>query len=157
MTLYAQFAVEEETVTHLFNRCELAKEVWKLSPLRITKPKLILQDFFKWWASFNRRLANVEEGELVASMIMYICWHIWRARNEWVFEKKKVQPYRIVIGALKELYEYVDNEVNSNENKLVKTSYSANNGKQMVLTPSTLLSDSHIKVIPRVCVMTSSL
>jgi hypothetical protein len=90
-----------ETVDHLMQECPLACQVWidislwshspSFNPLN-WKSELGLAS---WFNGLSRNAANVKG---LKSLIILVCWTIWRKRNSRVFEGKEKPMFRLVAG-----------------------------------------------------------
>ncbi|CAA7058561.1 unnamed protein product [Microthlaspi erraticum] len=85
--------IADETINHMLFECPLAKQVWLLSNIHSTPGSLpcniLLSNFdFLLW-----RLKETGVPENIAFGVPWICWFIWKARNEKVFKGKDVAPH----------------------------------------------------------------
>jgi hypothetical protein len=70
----------EETLYHLFLRCNIAKACW--NSIGITPPRI---------AHSEEASANLKHQLSVPfsiEIIILMTWSIWKYRNEWLFENK---------------------------------------------------------------------
>lgn len=75
---------EEESILHMILKCEDAKKVWYGSPLRINADRVGCCRFDEWVEELDKQKFEDEWWNL----FWMVCWHIWLARNAWVFDKK---------------------------------------------------------------------
>jgi hypothetical protein len=89
-----RFCRMDESVTHLFFDCSLARYVWSLVALVIgadCRPST-LDQFWEWCDRFLPRNKNIHMVGLAV-----VCWTIWQTRNLVCFEKKQVRsPTEII-------------------------------------------------------------
>nr|XP_043620274.1 uncharacterized protein LOC122592132 [Erigeron canadensis] len=87
---------EEETVEHLFCKCETAARVWHfISKWCNTAPFFIfdIKDLLEFQDTSRK---NKIEKDVLKSLIIISCWCIWKARNELKFENIKVSTMKII-------------------------------------------------------------
>jgi hypothetical protein len=85
----------EETLYHLFLRCNFAKACWSsigITPPRISNPEVAA-------ANLNHQL-NVPFS---MEIIILMTWSIWKSRNEWLFSNKDPSVHRCTQEFSKEL------------------------------------------------------
>jgi hypothetical protein len=85
----------EETLYHLFLRCNFAKACWSsigITPPRISNPEVAA-------ANLNHQL-NVPFS---MEIIILMTWSIWKSRNEWLFSSKDPSVHRCTQEFSKEL------------------------------------------------------
>ncbi|KAH9768568.1 putative reverse transcriptase/RNA-dependent DNA polymerase [Citrus sinensis] len=78
---------EVETIKHVLVECKAARKVWELAQLPMQSHSEQSQDFLSTVQDLCSR-ARKREAEL---MVVY-CWMIWFARNNFIFEGKKLEP-----------------------------------------------------------------
>lgn len=82
--------MEEETASHMLLRCHRASKVWTLSPFRLRPEELLSTQFGEIWS----RLGAISKGEdkwHALGLFATICWHVWKARNDWVFNRRWIE------------------------------------------------------------------
>lgn len=85
---------EEETIEHLFIECDYACQMWKLilDPLGAQTPQnqKIHQTFVTWQNRYPIPLSRKKGWKKICMAIpKYICWKIWLARNQCIFQDSK--------------------------------------------------------------------
>ncbi|KAL2937723.1 hypothetical protein RDABS01_021172, partial [Bienertia sinuspersici] len=78
---------EAEMDVHFAMKCGEAKNLWYLSPLRIDTNEFNVSSIFNWVHCLQRR--HMDENWW--SLFWNLAWSLWMRRNEWVFEKKRVE------------------------------------------------------------------
>lgn len=108
-----------ETVEHVMLECPFARTVWRISPVRwdgIQEGDL----FFKqWWLD----LIKARNGHCLQErmeMSAFIFWHLWKARNDWHFNRVGSDPKVLIDRAVLEWSEFQE-VVISKESRLVST------------------------------------
>lgn len=88
-----------ESAMHVFFTCRFAKEVWKLIPLK--NPVHIADDLdFKNAMILFRRATCLLPTRIKHSILPWVCWLLWTARNKLIFEDKTSTPADLAIKAL---------------------------------------------------------
>lgn len=83
--------MESETVDHVFRRCTHVVQCWQL----IDPSLLSVQgDWFQWWEYMVSSLSPQKRAE-----VAYVCWSLWKARNEVVWHYRNTRVYVIVAEA----------------------------------------------------------
>lgn len=72
----------EETSGHLFFSCPFAQQCWGFFNLMVS-PSSIVSDNFS-------ALKNQIQSQFFMEMIILICWTIWLARNELIFNARQI-------------------------------------------------------------------
>jgi hypothetical protein len=89
---------ELESATHLCLQCVFARQVWYLVSSwtggRIQIPPLNLS-IEHWWNSALHGLPK-EQKRIVAAILIYTAWHIWKERNRRIFEGAVASPSRVL-------------------------------------------------------------
>ncbi|XP_043694514.1 uncharacterized protein LOC122645253 [Telopea speciosissima] len=85
----------EESADHILVDCNFARAVWFGSSLSFTPPfndpKLF--KVIENWVQISS--TNKKRGKEVARLGSYICWNLWRARNDLIFSGKKWTPEQL--------------------------------------------------------------
>jgi hypothetical protein len=86
-----------ETTDHLFVDCSFAQEVWKISlqGLNITTLNQIsvVNLFSSWKARYPQEIQSSPNWKRIWQAIpKYICWKLWLARNDQIFNNKLAFP-----------------------------------------------------------------
>lgn len=95
----------DETATHVHMGCERASKVWLLSPFRFRPETLSTTQFWEIWTRLGSTTDGGQRRELLG-LFAFICWYVWRARNDWVFNKKWIGEQDILGHALSEFNEF---------------------------------------------------
>ncbi|XP_018464249.1 uncharacterized protein LOC108835502 [Raphanus sativus] len=90
---------ETETAMHTFFLCPFAKEVWRQIPLS-TPVHLAEETNFKQVVVLARSFKCLPPTGIKHSILPWVCWMIWTARNRLIFEDKTAQPMEIATKAL---------------------------------------------------------
>ncbi|GER31799.1 ribonuclease H-like superfamily protein [Striga asiatica] len=90
-----------EDLEHILFNCQRAVTCWKLSGLswmHFDRSKIVFKD---WWVDIcTGRTENYIEDRV--NLSTYLLWWLWRTRNSWIFENKRVSEKDIVDGARRE-------------------------------------------------------
>ncbi|KAK9068401.1 hypothetical protein SSX86_012514 [Deinandra increscens subsp. villosa] len=84
-----------ETVEHLFTGCEIALDIWSQISSWCKIPQLFcfsMEDL----AQIHNNLRGCKSKAMVVQAIIHTaCWVLWKARNDAVFNKKKIVTQKI--------------------------------------------------------------
>ncbi|KAM6546201.1 hypothetical protein CsatB_026937 [Cannabis sativa] len=105
--------MEEETVIHALVTCSHVKQVWDRVGIGTTIPH-DHTSFLEWCFGV---FSGVDASK--KCLVATLCWAIWSARNEFVWQKKVVNTEGIVVLAKC----YLDQWTNA-QNTLIKSSWS---------------------------------
>ncbi|XP_074347310.1 uncharacterized protein LOC141686155 [Apium graveolens] len=83
--------IESETVEHVFLRCTVAIQCWGLI---LSGMQYTCQNLHQWW----EQALDMSDGGKKAE-IATVCWSIWKARNDVVWNKKYTQVYVVIARA----------------------------------------------------------
>jgi hypothetical protein len=89
---------EQETVEHLCLACVFSQEVWVLVArwtdglIHIPSVTAIMEE---WWNSSMTRHSK-EVGRLIASLLIYTSWNIWKERDRRIFDRVFSRPTQIL-------------------------------------------------------------
>lgn len=83
---------ERETISHVFTRCQFARQCWQ--SLNIINQVDEDGDFCTWLQSILSNRNAKQKAEIVT-----LCWAIWKARNELVWNKKVSMVNKVVAAA----------------------------------------------------------
>ncbi|XP_059636203.1 uncharacterized protein LOC132278433 [Cornus florida] len=95
-----------ETIDHLLCTCPFACTVWKLSPFRIDFGGQQPSFWPKWWVDLCTVWSLSEGSAECIGLATFICWSIWRCRNDLVFSMKSWDPFDALQRALKDFQEF---------------------------------------------------
>lgn len=93
----------EETILHMLLKCEDARRVWYLSPLRVDVENVLCRKFGEWVEDLAK--CNLEDDWW--NLFWMVCWHIWLARNRWVFDKQRLDCRDVVEKEVRGSLEFV--------------------------------------------------
>lgn len=83
--------MEAETIDHVFLRCTLAIQCWLIV---LPGMQYTGQSLYQWWEQVCNMSDNGKRAEVAA-----VCWSIWRARNEVVWNKRYTRVYVVIACA----------------------------------------------------------
>ncbi|XP_020264999.1 uncharacterized protein LOC109840677 [Asparagus officinalis] len=94
----------EESRDHLFYSCSLSLHVWR----HFTEYYLP----FQWPSCFTNLLKSVEQlngkkGHLWRTILSSVCWHIWLARNKFIFEHTNFSFKSIINLSISGVYDWI--------------------------------------------------
>ncbi|XP_043725962.1 uncharacterized protein LOC122672566 [Telopea speciosissima] len=97
-----------ESIDHLLFECTFARSVWFGSPLQFSPPTDVpcLVDWIQSWDVWFREDKRV--AKIALSRASFLCWYLWRARNELVFSGKAWSPADIIQLAENAFIEFAD-------------------------------------------------
>lgn len=96
----------EETTTHVVMNCEWACKVWLLSPFWFRPENMSSAQFGELWTSMGSITNGGNRKELLG-LFAFVCWHIWKARNDWVFNKKWIGVQEILGQGITKFHDFV--------------------------------------------------
>jgi len=90
-----------ETSTHMLFHCDFAAQVWNLAPLQlghipIGTPILEALNLLK------KTIVLPPVGIHTATLFPWICWHIWKARNQLIFQNSHFSVIETVTKAVQD-------------------------------------------------------
>jgi hypothetical protein len=116
---------KEETIDHVFKECQYADRVWFGSKLGIRFSSI--QTSFRDWLIYSASHLNEEDLSYVAA----ICYGLWYARNQHVFEHRHIEEHETINKAQSSIQEFnlaqLSTHNNSTGNNRNQTSRSSNN------------------------------
>lgn len=93
---------ELETPLHLFLTCPFAARVWDLIPA-LFKPEIDTTSSVRELLLSNTRIVNLPPTGLANSQIYpWLYWHLWKARNKFIFEDRSWIEKELVVKVLKD-------------------------------------------------------
>jgi hypothetical protein len=109
-----------EMMDHLFVDCPFTQEVWKISlqGLNATAPRQIsvVDLFSSWKARYPQEIQSSPTWRRIWQAIpKYICWKLWLARNDQIFNNMPPSPSTVVAKEKSFLLETVANHFATNE------------------------------------------
>ena len=93
----------EETIMHTLVMCDAAKEIWRLSPLRLQVEDVRARSLKQWCDS----LVSLTREEPWWALFWQLLWGIWLRRNAWVFNQKRTEVKEVIDNALRASMEYM--------------------------------------------------
>nr|GMC60204.1 putative receptor-like protein kinase [Ipomoea batatas] len=85
--------IKDETISHLFIECELANSVWTLSGIPLTTHGF---STFANWLDYHLPILDKDK----ACLLLMLCWKVWLARNDKVWNGKMVVSSSFVKGTI---------------------------------------------------------
>ncbi|KAL0885155.1 hypothetical protein Bca101_009137 [Brassica carinata] len=115
-----------ETPDHLFLHCQFTRRIWAATLLKQSfKPPELLS--FAAALLSSQSVTNLPPLGATYSLFPWICWSIWIARNQSIFENRSLEPANIISNAVCQAREWTAAQLPS----------SSPNGAQRHRTPST--------------------
>ncbi|KAL2928402.1 Nuclear receptor subfamily 1 group I member 3 [Bienertia sinuspersici] len=91
------FCGKEETASHLFLYCEVAKRIWKSSVLGIIPPTCPFANVSTWFQNMFLYLFREGNGTYQAwPYLVSTIWAIWIHRNSAIFKHQKINPQEVL-------------------------------------------------------------
>jgi ribonuclease HI len=89
-----------ETTTHIFLECEYAQKTWTsfLTDLKVRPPanSTISEMFVSWNASYPHSIAAKSLWSKVWTAVpKYVCWKLWLARNDIIFNQTEITAEQV--------------------------------------------------------------
>ncbi|XP_059649952.1 uncharacterized protein LOC132295667 [Cornus florida] len=97
---------EVETIDHLLCTCAFAQLVWKLCPLRIVFSSPAPTMWKKRWFDLCDRWSQLGAFDDCTSLATFVCWSIWKCRNDLVFNRKRWNPFDVAQKAFTDFQEF---------------------------------------------------
>jgi hypothetical protein len=101
-----------ETVHHLFMECPVARQVWtevsNWAGVGCLHPQTwnTCWDVPAWFTTVAERESSTR-GKGIQSLLILVCWALWRERNARVFDDREKQTSRLVVGIKDEVWLWV--------------------------------------------------
>lgn len=89
-----------ESIIHLFFQCQLAQKIWHLAPLTSEVDYRGIIDLMSVWPSLCSQKCLPLTGILAGSLVPWILWAIWKAKNRFVFEGFYATPEDTLSSAI---------------------------------------------------------
>lgn len=90
---------DNETITHALIQCQFARQCWGILNINIPTGDNI--DFSSWLF----KVLSIKDGRQRSEMVT-LCWAVWRARNDLVWNKRLSVPNKIVANAKEYLIQW---------------------------------------------------
>ena len=87
--------------------CPFAKEVWQLIPLQQVVHLATEVDFKKAVIAFRRQICLPPSG-VSSTILPWVCWALWTARNTLLFEKRTFTPTEVATKAIRLAREWIN-------------------------------------------------
>ncbi|KAL1208233.1 hypothetical protein V5N11_034949 [Cardamine amara subsp. amara] len=97
---------ELETIPHLFFECQFAKRVWEIAPFSIDVTTDLDPSFHSTIIKTRSWRTLPPTGVTSTPLFPWICWAIWKARNQAIFEDRAFAPQDTLIKAITEAKEW---------------------------------------------------
>ena len=81
-----------ESITHLLFQCQFAQKVWQLAPLLPGMDSSGMLDLMVVWPSICNQKSLPPAGIVNGSVVPWVMWSLWKARNRLVFEGFSASP-----------------------------------------------------------------
>lgn len=98
-----------ETINHVLFTCPFATMIWRLSnvPLHsLQSPSANYESNLLKVLDLQKMQGLETEQKLLP---LWLLWHIWKARNKYIFNMIRMSPSMVVLQARAEVHEWVDN------------------------------------------------
>ena len=90
-----------ESIVHLLFHCRFAQRVWHLAPLATTLDVSRTIDLMSSWDSLCALKCLPPAGITTGSLVPWILWSLWKARNNFVFEGHSASPEETLSTAIR--------------------------------------------------------
>ncbi|XP_021717030.1 uncharacterized protein LOC110684899 [Chenopodium quinoa] len=92
----------KESMEHMLLHCDESKRIWYYSSLRIVTNQVRHYKFADWMVM----LVNRVKDKAWWNYFWCLCWMIWKRRNVWLFDKRKMELREIIDSAMSWAREY---------------------------------------------------
>lgn len=96
----------EETPSHMLFNCDRAMRIWLLSPFIFRPENINSSQLRSMWKELGTKV-NGEAQTEATGLFATIGWHIWIARNNWVFNQKWTTETKVLDCALQEHHMFI--------------------------------------------------
>lgn len=100
---------DAETIEQLFFHCGRSQLIRKLSPVSWEELQNNTNSFREWWKE-QSRVKNSWDLQDRQEFTTYLMWHIWKARNAWIFNGEKRSEIEVVQHAWEEWLEFKEKQ-----------------------------------------------
>ncbi|XP_016206345.1 uncharacterized protein LOC107646692 [Arachis ipaensis] len=92
---------ENETVEHALLLCPWTRVVWFGSSLQIAPTANNVSSFEKWMMDTVRKIKSGtgKEQDRILCKLGSVCWCIWKARNQHIYQQIRINPKQAIINA----------------------------------------------------------
>ncbi|XP_018435308.1 uncharacterized protein LOC108807521 [Raphanus sativus] len=106
-----------ETPVHLFFQCSFAQKVWDQTPLANAIPIATTDDFKAVMIKFRNATCLPPSG-ISSTILPWICWAIWTAKNRLIFEGKSQTASEVMLRGLIAAREWIQAQAHRQPIKL---------------------------------------
>lgn len=113
----------QETVEHLLFLCPWTKPIWFGAHICSVPNEFNISSLPNWMNdAINHWKANNICDDLRTGQLFYLIWHIWKARNEFVFNTKSPNPMSVLILAKSQALEFLQARTDNRSSNSIATS-----------------------------------
>ncbi|KAL4367556.1 hypothetical protein GQ457_05G010050 [Hibiscus cannabinus] len=105
--LCGRCCTEVENIEHVLFFCPYAQAVWRASEFSYSPQKDGFPGFARWWLSMLSLKEKVEGRDWI-NLIAFLCWFLWKARNEFSFSNVSPNPIDTWCQAERAFTEYME-------------------------------------------------
>lgn len=95
-----QCGEQAETVNHILFQCSIAREIWELAPLLTPPGDLLNAQTLE--QNLQALFQQMPKSLNTVSLVPFIGWNIWKARNAFIFNNKRDHITDIISRSLME-------------------------------------------------------
>nr|XP_025616741.1 uncharacterized protein LOC112709055 [Arachis hypogaea] len=98
----------DETIEHALLLCPWTRAVWFGSSLQLVPTSYNVGSFEKWMmTTINKIMREAgKEKDNILCTLGFVCWCIWKERNQHIFQQTKINPQRAIIYSQHLVAEY---------------------------------------------------
>lgn len=94
-----------ESVSHLLFHCPYAEKVWELAPTATELNTQSFNTFQEGWEKARKLPSLPPIGLEAGTLSAWICWTLWKSRNQLIFEKRSLSPEETIQRVLSDARE----------------------------------------------------
>ncbi|KAL4363103.1 hypothetical protein GQ457_04G005480 [Hibiscus cannabinus] len=95
-----------ESIEHILFLCPYAQALWRASGFNYSPMPEGFPGFSKWWMEVASLLStDLSRNHL--SFIVFLCWNLWKSRNEWTFNGLYKNPIAVWLEAKQRAVEFL--------------------------------------------------
>lgn len=99
----------EESLEHLYLKCDWVKGVWFGSDLQFSIDQQVIEKIGSWLKDKILYFKGLsEEGDMLIMKLYLILWNIWKKRNLFVFTHQPMDPKKVNKDVNFQLHEIID-------------------------------------------------
>ncbi|KAM1373521.1 hypothetical protein ACFX2I_024211 [Malus domestica] len=88
---------QDESVEHLLLFCPWVEPIWFGGALNLRIVRTEVSNWMKWFLSVSNVLGGPNDDRLsLMSYIAFSCWHIWKARCNFVYNNNLINPTQVL-------------------------------------------------------------